>query len=173
MILPQQYLDTVLPVFQTAQGTLKKGESLLPVAFIASFSTGQTIPLVFSGKSEEEKDGWARHITQIAAIYAADFICGMMESWSLPQKYAHLYKDILEKYGSVGASPYAMDVLSISIETPTAIWMSQRPIRAVPPSKKRRTFDVPGAGDFQRFTEAAGRFTALLPNSQLVDPTRD
>jgi hypothetical protein len=69
------------------------------------------------------------------------------------------------------ASPYAQDVISISIETPTSIWMSQRPIRLLPPSKKRRAFDLPAAGDFQRYTEAAGRFSGLLPNSQLIDPT--
>ncbi|MBK8115019.1 MAG: hypothetical protein IPK44_10975 [Candidatus Accumulibacter sp.] len=171
MILPQQYLDAVSPFFRTALDTLKKGERLHPAAFLGSFSTGQTIPIVFSGNSDDEKDGWAYHIKQLAAIYAADYICVLMESWSLPQKHAHLYKDILHKYGSVGASPYAQDVISISIETPTSIWMSQRPIRLLPPSKKRRAFDLPAAGDFQRYTEAAGRFSGLLPNSQLIDPT--
>ncbi len=68
MILPQQYLDAVSPFFRTALDTLKKGERLHPAAFLGSFSTGQTIPIVFSGNSDDEKDGWAYHINLNSSV---------------------------------------------------------------------------------------------------------
>ncbi len=172
MTFPQAILTKLTPLYQSALDTLKRGDKLAPVAFVGS-ATGEIFPIVNTSSTEEDKDAWASHITRLAGIYNADFVCIMMESWSLLPKYVHLYKDILQKYGSVEASPYKLDVISISIETPEQFWMSQRPIRKVPPSKKRRAFYIPTGDDFQCYTEAAGRFAALLPNSKLVDPTKD
>jgi hypothetical protein len=174
--LPEQYFRVLEPVLRVAQENLKRDGKLAMAAFVGNLSTGQTVPLVYTGDgSEESKDGFAHHISMTAGAFAADFIVVLMESWSLAPRYVHLHRDLMKKYGSLAACPasYRAEVLSISVESPTALWMSQRPIKSVPPSKKRKTFDLPGPDDFQKFTEAAGRLTGLLPNSQLIDPTQE
>ena len=66
---------------------------------------------------------------------------------------------ILDKYGSIGASPYRVDVVSFGLETRYGVWMSQCEIKPKGISKKKRTIGTPA---FQYFKEVAGRFTHLL-----------
>ena len=67
---------------------------------------------------------------------------------------------ILDKYGSIGASPYAVDVVSLALETRHGVWMAEVPIKPKGISKKKRTI---GSPEFRHFTEIAGRFVNLLP----------
>ena len=67
---------------------------------------------------------------------------------------------ILDKYGSIGASPYAVDVVSMSLETRHGVWMAEVLVKPKGISKKKRTIDTP---EFRHFTEAGGRFVNLLP----------
>ena len=46
---------------------------------------------------------------------------------------------ILDKYGSIGASPYRVDVVSFGLETRYGVWMSQCEIKPKGISKKKRT----------------------------------
>jgi hypothetical protein len=68
--------------------------------------------------------------------------------------------EIIERYGSIGASPYRVDVVSCALETRHGLWFAQMPIKPKGVSKKKRTF---GAPVFQYFTGARGRFVDLLP----------
>lgn len=175
MTLPEPYHRMLEPILETARANLKRDGKLAMAAFVGSVSTQQVIPIVYTGDgSDESKDGFAHHISTVAGAVAGDFIALLMESWSLAPRYVHLHRDLVEKYGSLANCPpsYRAEVISISVESPTALWMAQQPLRPMPPSKKRKTFDLPAPGDFKKFTEASGRFTALLPNSQLIDPSR-
>jgi hypothetical protein len=58
------------------------------------------------------------------------------------------------------ASPYRIDVMSLTLETRHGLWVAQVPIKPKGVSKKKRTFGTP---TFQHFTEAEGRFVDLLP----------
>jgi hypothetical protein len=69
-------------------------------------------------------------------------------------------KCIIEEYGSIGASPYAVDIVSMTLETRHGVWMAEVPIKPKGISKKKRTIGTP---EFRHFTEFEGRFVNLLP----------
>jgi len=69
---------------------------------------------------------------------------------------------ILDKYGSIGASPYRVDMASFRLETRYGVWMSQCESSPREPSKKKRTIGTSGTSAFQYFKEVDGRFTHLL-----------
>ena len=50
--------------------------------------------------------------------------------------------------------------MSFTLETRHGLWFAQMPITPMGVSKKKRTF---GSPTFRRYTEANGRFLALLP----------
>ena len=101
-----------------------------------------------------------RSIKRAAALLDADFVFVIMEAWSLRPDKLRRYDEIIDKYGSIGNSPYAIDVVSLALETRHGIWVAQLPIRPKGHSKKKRTF---GAPEFRLYTEARGRFVDLLP----------
>jgi hypothetical protein len=71
------------------------------------------------------------------------------------------YEEIIERYGSIGASPYKIDTANFMLETRYGVWGAQVPLKFKTPSKKRRTFAVPVALIFMDGVE--GRFAGLLP----------
>lgn len=71
------------------------------------------------------------------------------------------YEEIIERYGSVGASPYKIDTANFMLETRYGVWGAQVPLKFKAPSKKRRTFAAPAALIFMDGIE--GRFAGLLP----------
>ena len=83
-----------------------------------------------------------------------------MEAWSLREDKVAQMDAILEKYGSIGASPYAVDIVSMALETRHGVWIAQVPIKPKGISKKKRTI---GAPEFRHFNECEGRFVGLLP----------
>ena len=160
---PQAYLDIILPLIASARGFLENAELLAPVAFPGNLTTRRTAPVMLNSGSLETKDESASAIKRAAASIDADFVFVVMEAWSLrPDKLRQLDK-IMEKYGSIGNSPYAIDVVSMSLETRHGMWMAQMPIKPKGYSKKKRTFGQP---EFRFYTESKGRFTDLLPPSE-------
>jgi len=80
-----------------------------------------------------------------------------MDAWALPAERAHRYAEIIERCGSIGESPYRIDVVSFSLETHWGVWMAQAPIEEGEGGS--RTFAEP---DFRRYPQAEGRFVGLL-----------
>ena len=110
--------------------------------------------------SGEDKDDSARQIQSAALAIDADFVFVIMEAWSLrPDKMPQM-DAILDKYGSIGASPYAVDVCGLTLETKRGVWVAQPRIKPKGISKKKLTMGVP---EFRYFTEVEGRFSHLLP----------
>jgi hypothetical protein len=158
--LPRIYIDIIDPLIDTAREFLERGESLRPFAFVGNLTTGETFPVLLGTDSEEEKDAAADLIRHLAELHQADFIFMIMEAWSLPADKAARYKEIIEEYGSIGASPHRVDVASFALETRHGLWVTQIPIKPKGASKTKRTFGRPS---FRHFTEAQGRFVDLLP----------
>ena len=157
---PQAYLDIILPLIGSARSFLESGESLIPAAFAGNLTTRKTLPVMMNSKSDEAKDESAAAIKRAAAIIDADFVFLVMEAWSLRPDKLHRADEIRDKYGSIGNSPYAMDVVTMTLETRHGLWVAQMPIKPKGYSKKKRTFGQP---EFRFFTEAKGRFVDLLP----------
>jgi hypothetical protein len=158
--IPASYLSIIEPLIGTAREILERGESLVPFAFVGNLTTGQTYPVMLKAGSEAEKDDSASLIRDIAHRVEADFVFVIMEAWALPPDKVRRVREIIERYGSVGASPYRIDVASFALETRHGMWVAQTPIKPRGVSKKKRTFGAPA---FQHFTDAEGRFAGLLP----------
>lgn len=157
---PQAYLDIILPLIGSARGFVEGGESLVPVAFVGNLTTQKTLPVMLNSKSDDTKDASAAAIKRAATTLDADFVFVVMEAWSLRPDKLRQVDEILDKYGSIGNSPYAIDIVSMSLETRHGIWVAQMPIKPKGHSKKKRTFGEP---EFRFFTEFEGRFVDLLP----------
>ena len=160
MQIPASYRQKIDPVIAQARVLLEKGETLAALAFVGSVERGEIIPVVLDDSSEDAKDNSARAITLMATMLEADFIFQVREAWMLTRRYVARHEEILEKYGSVAASPYAHDVAVFSLETTHGTWVATASIKAKPPSKKRRTF---GAVAFDHMPGVQGRFVGLLP----------
>lgn len=160
MQIPERYREKIDPLIAHARSLLEKGETLAALAFVGNLSRNDIIPVVVDDSSETAKDNSARAIRQTAAVLEADFIYIVREAWQLPEKHMPRYEEILEEYGSIGASPYAQDVAAFSLETTHGTWVASPFIKPKPPSKKRRTI---GPVVFQHMPEIQGRFVGLLP----------
>jgi hypothetical protein len=158
--MPESYWKFVSPLIAKAKGFLENGETLAPVAFVGSFSSDSATPVLLNSSSIEAKDGSALAIRMAAESLNADFIFLLMEAWSLRKDKLLQMDAIVDKYGSIGASPYAVDVVSMALETRHGVWMAEVPIKPKGISKKKRTIGTP---EFRHFTEFEGRFVNLLP----------
>lgn len=158
--MPDAYLRIVNPLIDAARGILERGESLVPLAFVGNLTTEETYPVMLKTGSDEHKDDSASLIRHVAHRVEADFVFVVMDAWGLPRDKVRRADEIIERYGSIGASPYRVDIVSFALETRHGLWLAQMPIKPKGASKKKRTFGTPV---FQHFTEVAGRFADLLP----------
>lgn len=158
--IPGRYLAIIEPLIDTARGILERGESLVPFAFVGNLTQRRTDSVMLDTGSDATKDRSAELIKELAHRNQADFVFVIMDAWSLPADKLSRLDEILERYGSIGASPYRIDVIAFSLETRYGIWVAQVPVQAKSAPSNARTFGQPV---FQHFTEAQGRFVDLLP----------
>lgn len=164
---PQAYMDIISSLIDKARGFLEAGEKLQAMAFVGNLTTKQIIPVMIQPGSGEDKDQSARTIQSAALALDADFVFAIMEAWTLrPDKISKM-NAILDKYGSIGASPYAIDMCSFTLETRHGLWAAQPQIKPKGISKKKRTI---GVVEFRYFTEVEGRFAHLLPKKEDEEP---
>jgi hypothetical protein len=157
---PQSYMDIISPLIDKARGFLEAGDKLQAIAFVGNFTSQQITPVMIQPGSGEDKDQSARAIQSAALALNADFVFTIMEAWSLRPNKIPQMDAIIDKYGSIGASPYAIDICALSLETRRGVWVAQPQIKPKGISKKKRTL---GVIEFRYFTEAGGRFMQLLP----------
>ena len=93
----------------------------------------------------------------------ADFIFAVMEAWGLPRDKMPRYQEILDRYGSVGNSPYKIDTAAFVVETRYGVWREQVPPKPKGYSKKKRSF---GPVKLQFMDRVEGRFVGLLPDPE-------
>jgi len=165
---PQAYMDIISPMIDKARGLLEAGERLQAMAFIGNMTTKEVITVRrIQPGSGEDKDQSARTIQSAALALDADFVFAIMEAWSLRPNKIPQMDAILDKYGSISASPYAIDTCSLMLETRRGVWAAQPQIKPKGISKKKRTI---GVVEFRYFTEVEGRFAHLLPKKENDEP---
>lgn len=160
MKIPDSYLQIINPFIEQAKLTLQSGDALKPMAYIFNATTKETRVVMLDNSSQTSKNNSALALKFHGEQLDADFIFLIQEAWTLSVSHASKYKEILDEYGSIGASPYAQDVVSLALETPYGAWMSTPAIQYIRPSKKRRMF---GVVDFVFSSDVQGRFSNLLP----------
>jgi len=114
-------------------------------------------------QTPDSKDHSAQVIKIAADQTKADFIFTVMEAWGLPPDKMPRYEEILDKYGSVGNSPYKVDAAAFVVETRYGVWGTQVPLKPKGYSKKKRTF---GPVELQFMDGVEGRFVGLLPEPE-------
>ncbi len=160
MDIPKNYLEVIEPLIAKARSFVEGGEKLAPIAFVGNFSTRQILPVVINTSNDDTKDRSALAIQTTAAQLKADFVFAIMEAWGLPKDKIDRYQAILDRYGSIGNSPYKVDTASFTLETHYGIWGAQELLKPKGYSKKKRTF---GQLTFRHMDGAEGRFVGLLP----------
>jgi hypothetical protein len=73
-------------------------------------------------------------IHHVAHRVDADFVADL-DAWALAPDKAHRQKEILDRHGSVAASPYRVDIASFAPETRHGPWMAQVRVRPMGVSK--------------------------------------
>lgn len=137
------------------------------MAFLRNLTTGETRRAVLNAASDQAKDDSAQLIRHLAAIYEADLVFTIMDACGLPRDKVRRRREIVQHYGSIGASPYRIDFVSFALESRHGIWGAQVPIKPKGISKKLRTF---GINEFRLCTEAAGRLVGLPPTEGTEGP---
>jgi hypothetical protein len=161
--IPPSYREVIDPLIARAREFLEAGEALVPFAFVGNFTTRQMVPVPLGTGDDRSKDAAAATIRRTAESTAADFVFMVMESWGLPPGKVGQYDSIVAQYGSVGASPWRVDVVAFSLETRHGLWFAQAPITHKGRSKTKRTF---GEVAFRYFAEVEGRLAGLLPREE-------
>jgi len=158
--IPEAYWKMVAPLVERARVLLEDDESLHPIAFVGS-SEKRTIKIVVLNTADGDvQDTSAEQVRQAAYREDADFVFTVMEAWGLPPDKVGKYQEILEQYGSIEASPYAVDFVSFALETVRGSWVAQAPLKPKGISKRKKTFAEPR---FRLVTESVQGFAALLP----------
>jgi hypothetical protein len=160
MQLPQAYLNIVLPLIESARSFVENGESLQAFAFVGNHASKQIVAILIDTQSEDSKDGSVEHIKAAAEKTQADFVFTIMEAWGLPKDKMPRYQEIIDKYGSIGASPYKIDIAAFMLETRYGVWGCQMTLKPKGYSKKKRTF---GKVELPFLDGVEGRFVGLLP----------
>ena len=164
---PQAYMDIISSLIDKARELLEAGEKLQAFAFVGNLTTKEVIPVMIQPGSVEDKDQSARTIQSAALALEADFVFSIMEAWTLRPAKIRQMNAILDKFGSIGASPYTIDTCSLMLETRHGVWAAQLQIKPKGISKKKRTI---GVVEFRYFTETEGRFAHLLPKKEGDEP---
>lgn len=155
--IPESYLNIINPIIDAARNFLEQGEDLRPIAFFGCFDSAMIVPIPINSSSEESKDASAEIMRLAALQIEADFVLVITEAWTMKASSKEEVEAVIDKYGSIGESPFAIEVVSFSLETVYGTWMAQEKIEA---KGEARTIGIP---DFHHFDEASGRFTHLLP----------
>jgi hypothetical protein len=165
---PQAYMDIIGPLIDKAREFLENGQQLQAFAFVGNLATQSS----HSGDDSAGKRARTRTALRARFIrrhwYWRPISCfAIMEAWSLRPDKLTQADAILDKYGSIGASPYAIDVCSLTLETKRGVWVAQPQIKPKGISKKKRTL---GKVEFRYYTEVEGRFMHLLPTKEGDQP---
>ena len=158
--MPDAYWETIAPLIERARGFLENGEDVEPIAFVGSFEKKTLNFVLLNTADGDVKDASAEQVRRIAYHEDADFVFTIVEALGLPPEKVAKYQTILDRYGSIEASPYAVDLVAFALETRHGSWVAQVPVKPKGISKRKKTFGKP---HFRFFTETAGRFAELLP----------
>ncbi|TVP80258.1 hypothetical protein [Thioalkalivibrio sp.] len=158
--IPEAYWEMIAPLIERARVLLEDGESLLPIAFVGSPEKRTIGTVVLSTADGDVQGKSVEQVRRAAYREDADFVFTIMEAWGLPPDKVGKYQAILDRYGSIEASPYAVDLVSFALETRDGSWVAQVQVQPKGISKRKKTFGEPR---FRLFPESGGGFAQLLP----------
>ena len=155
--MPNAYRELIAPLIETTRTVIASGKTLAPFALVGNMATREMELVDMDLDAADPKSELIESIRSVARVRRADFVFTIMDAWALPADQAHRYEEIFERYGSIGESPYRVDIVSFSLETQWGTWMAQVPIEE--DEGGARVFPDP---IFRRYPQAEGRFVGLL-----------
>lgn len=168
--MPESYLVRVTPLMAKARALLEAGHRVEPIAFTGSLAKGSLEFVLLNTANGNIQDRSMAQVRRTAQRLDADFVFTIMEAWGLPPQKANQYAAIVERYGSIEASPYAVDMLAFALETYEGPWVAQAQIKPKGISKRKKTFDDP---PFHYVEPTSGRFLSLLPGPPQLSSTSE
>lgn len=157
--LPPPYVRRIATLVRCVREDLQAGGRVSACALVGRLDGQALEALPIDSHSAQAKEMSGARIRACAAQMQADFVLTLMEAWALDAAHAHEYETIMQRYGSIGASPDAQDIVAFMLETPQGSWSAQARVRALADGVGR-TFDEP---QFVWVEHAEGRFVGLLP----------
>lgn len=157
-LLPIDYCLYVEYSLKLVTSLLESGEAIPVCVFLGNEATGSLTPLVSTTNSGLSGPLSTEHIMLMAAITGADFILMIGESWKIRKNCPLTIEEVRLKYGSIAASPYAVEACSFALETRDGIWLAQPEIKGH--SYSSRSI---GKVEFQRADAAQWQQMSLLP----------
>ena len=161
--IPTAYREVIDPLIAVARQIVEGGEPLVPVAFAGNLESRHMQQVMLRASSTQAKDESAELVRRLAQEIDADFVFIIMDAWGLPPEKISRYDEILEEYGSIGASPDRIDIVAFTLETRHGTWVAQSEVKDGPPGGSEQTFDDP---KLLLVPGAEGRFTGLLPEKE-------
>jgi hypothetical protein len=158
--MPESYRERITPLMAKARALLEAGHRVEPIAFVGSLAKGTLDFVLLKTADGNIQDGSMAQVRRTGQRLDADFVFTIMEAWGLPPRKAPQYAAIIERFGSIEASPYAIDMLAFALETYQGPWVAQAEIKPKGISKRKKTFDDP---QFHFVEPTSGRFVSLLP----------
>ena len=159
-IIPEAYMYIINALFEATRFAMKNGCPFMPNAYTVNSSTKTVISISMLFEKEANKGGLINSIKKAAETNHADFILIAAKAWTLDPDNSHRYEEIVKRYGSIAASPYAVDAISITLETYQGYWAAVEPTKYLDKEKNILTFETP---DFEFLNAAGGNFSNLLP----------
>ena len=158
--LPSAYHTLITPLINTARETAECGETLTTMVFVGNLDNGDIRIVPVIDLTDQHKDACLSAVRHVAHLIQADFVFTIAEGWGLPRDKVERYQEIIDRYGSIGASPHRIDTVTFLLETRRGLWSAQLPFKPKGVSKKKRTFGQP---ELTLGEEMQGRFVGLLP----------
>ena len=142
---------------------LEDGYLLIPpCAFLGRSDSVDVTCIDFETGNVQAKIESAFAIKSIAEMKNADYILTLLETWTLQADKFDMRHEIIKQFGSIGDSPYAVDTVSIVLETTKGHWFANLQILPKDGTSKTRTFGIPVFEEFQ----AKGSLINLLPGKR-------
>jgi hypothetical protein len=160
-----EFPDIVKPlidkVLQLSRAQMTEGD-VTAVTYVVNTAKDTMVPVEMHMPNEVSKDVSAALVKWTAKNVHADATIMVSEAWSLSREDAPKYKEILEKYGSLGAYPGKLDILMVSVETREGSWIGRAPIESKGKARRCGPLEVIKA----EANGKDGRFSKFLPDEE-------
>jgi len=163
--LPQTYRVAVAGFIEKARELVHEGKPLEAVLFVGRLEPPQFHSIEMDPASAVAKAEAGEHGRMLAKMLNADYALMVCEAWSVPESEVRNANAILDRYESLAHYPGRIEVAAFSLETRYGVWAAQAQLKAVYPSKRRRTF---GPVRFVAADYGDGRLANILEH----DPDR-
>jgi hypothetical protein len=141
---------------------LEDGLPIPPCAFLGRSDSVDVTCIDMETGNVQEKNESAFAIKSVAKMKNADYILTLAETWTLqPDKFG-MKDEIIKQFGSIDASPHAVNTITMVLETINSDWFASIPILQKDDTTKTRTFGIPVFEEMR----AEGRWSNLLPGKK-------